>query len=796
MIRRPLSHRRAWLAGTALAALSAAVTYARMGEGRPDPFRQLGSELPTPGPYRTASGAPGHEYWQQKVDYSIDVRLDEENRHLHGSETIDYHNQSPDTLEYLWVAIDPNIYGPESHAVTTALAPNLDSPSYSGLQRTLWRKEFDGSCKITTVRAGDGRDLHTALQDTMLRVDLPEPLAPGATFRFQIDWNYAINNSDEVGGRTGYEYFEKDQNCIFEMAQWFPRLCAYTDLTGWQNKEFLGSGEFTLEFGNYDVRITVPDDHVVAATGVLQNPLEVLEPAWRERLATAQATGELTLVVTPEEALAKQGTRSTNLQTWQFHADNVRDFAWASSRKFAWDALWHPVEGREPVWAMSYFPNEGEPLWSHYSTRAVAHTLTEYSKLTFPYPYPVAISVNGPVGGMEYPMICFNGPRPEEDGTYSKRTKYGLISVVIHEVGHNWFPMVVNSDERQWTWMDEGLNTYCQFVAEQAWEKDYPSWRGEARRIVDYMKSENQRPIMTGSEEILQFGNNAYAKPATALNVLRETVVGRELFDFAFRTYSRRWMFKRPMPADLFRTIEDASAVDLDWFWRGWFFSTDHCDLALGRVVRYRIASPDPEISKAREKAERDKEPESLTQLRNKGLEKLVERYPALLDFYNDFDELDVTAEDRKRYEEFLKNDKIKDEQRALHELQDNFYVVEIKRVAELVMPIVLTAHYTDGTSEEFRWPAQTWCEGTYEVKKLILTPKEIERLELDPYREMADTDLGNNTWPPQIEDKVIELKPDSKRGGGKNPMQKAADEAKRQAGEETPAESEASQGE
>ena len=765
--------RRLLLAACTVSALAVAVAYSP--EPGEDAFRQLGQELPTPGPYRTASGAPGHEYWQQKVDYVIDVRLDEEKKHIHATESITYHNQSPDALTYLWVAIDPNIMGPESHSVASSLAPSMDAPSYETMHKREARRTFDGTCHIEGVLDSAGNELHTALQDTMLRVDLPAPLQPGASMEFSIAWNYAINNSDEVGGRTGYEYFEDDDNTLFEMAQWFPRLCAYTDLTGWQNKEFLGSGEFSLEFGDYSVSITVPEDHVAASTGVLQNSSEVLLPKWQERLDHAKATGELTFVITPEEAKANEEQKASGMKTWTFQAENVRDFAWASSRKFIWDALYQPIEGVEPVLAMSFYPNEGEPLWSRYSTRAVAHTLVEYSKHTFAYPYPVAISVNGPVGGMEYPMICFNGPRPEEDGTYSKRTKYGLIGVIIHEVGHNWFPMIVNSDERQWTWMDEGLNTFVQFLAERAWEDKYPSRRGEARNIVRFMRSDNQRPIMTGSEELLQFGNNAYAKPATALNILRETIMGRELFDFAFKEYSNRWRFKRPQPADLFRTMEDASAVDLDWFWRGWFFTTDSCDQALTHVTHYKMGSADPAISKAREKAERDAAPVSLTVMRNKGMQRLTDTYPELLDFYNEFDDLDVTPADIKKYDKFLDDKDIEGKDRALYEIEDHFYVITIERIADLVMPVIVDAEMADGTHQEFRWPVQVWRRGSSSIKKLLITDQEVVRFTLDPHLEIADTDLVNNHWPRKIEEKTIELKKNRKRGGGKkNPMQKA----------------------
>ena len=428
----------------------------------------------------------------------------------------------------------------------------------------------------------------------MMRVDLPQPLAPKDSFVLHVNFKYKINDAKLIRARTGYEFFEDDGNYVYEIAQWYPRVCAFTDYEGWQNKQYLGRGEFTLELGNYDVRITVPADHVVAATGELQNENKVLSKAQAERLRKARTADQPQFIVTPDEAKANEKHRSKKERTWVFKADNVRDFAWASSRKFVWDAQGHDVDG-VPVLAMSYYPREAEPLWSQYSTHAIIHTLDVYSRYAFAYPYPVAISVNGPVYGMEYPMLCFNGPRPEKDGTYTAQTKYGLISVIIHEVGHNYFPMVVNSDERQWTWMDEGLNTFLQYLAEQEWEEDYPSRRGEPADITGYMSSTNQVPVMTGSESILQFGNNAYGKPATALNILRETILGRELFDFAFRHYAETWKFKRPTPADFFRTMEDASGVDLDWFWRGWFYSTDHVDIAIRDVALHQIDSGDPD---------------------------------------------------------------------------------------------------------------------------------------------------------------------------------------------------------
>ena len=423
-----------------------------------DKFRQLEEVLPTPGAYRTASGAPGHAYWQQKVDYEISIALNDENQTLSGSEKITYTNNSPDKLKYLWLQLDGNIFRPDSGANRGRTASRFGRSTLSfdrlpmrSMQSILAKEVFDGGFNITACKDTQANaELKHTIVDTMMRVDLPAPLPNGETFEFQIDWNYEINNSEFVGGRAGCEFFEDDGNFIYEVAQWFPRLCAYTDTTGWQHKQFLGSGEFTLELGDYMVSITSPADHIVASTGVLLNASEVLTETQRERLKEAESTEKPMFIVTPEEAEKNESSKSEETKTWIFKADQVRDFAWASSRKFIWDAMQHNV-GEKPVMAMSYYPKEGEPLWSKYSTHSIIHTLNVYSRYTFDYPYPVAISVNGPVGGMEYPMICFNGPRPEKDGTYSARTKYGLISVIIHEVGHNYFPMIVNTDERQWT---------------------------------------------------------------------------------------------------------------------------------------------------------------------------------------------------------------------------------------------------------------------------------------------------------------------------------------------------------
>ncbi len=744
-----------------------------------DKFRQLEEILPTPNDYRGPSGAPGSRYWQQRVDYDIDVEIDDTKQKLIGSERITYTNNSPDTLRYLWVQLDNNIFAPNSDSVLATPAPPLDPKlPMRGLRSLLTREVFDGSVKITVVQDEAHRALPYTVVKTMMRVDLPQSLRTGQSFTFRINWHYQINNSKLVRGRTGFEYFEEDKNYIYEMAHWYPRMASYTDVNGWHHKQFLGRGEFTLEFGDFLVRITAPSDHVVAATGVLQNSKEVLSSSQQKRLEEAQSATKPIFVITPEEAKENEKSRASEKKTWIFKADQVRDFAFATSRKFIWDAKLHNVEGNR-VMAMSYYPNEAEPLWSKYSTQSIIHTLNVYSRYSFTYPYPVAISVNGPVFGMEYPMICFNGPRPEKDKTYSKRTKYALISVIIHEVGHNYFPMIVNSDERQWTWMDEGLNTFLQYLTEQEWEENYPSRRGEPKNMVSYMNSKNQVPIMTNSESILQFGNNAYGKPATALNVLRESILGRELFDFAFREYAQRWKFKRPMPADFFRTMEDASGIDLDWFWRGWFYSTDHTDISIDDVILYTMETGDPEIDKAALRKERDEKPKTLSKQRNKTISQLVDLIPNLKDFYNEYDRLDVTPEEKKAYEKFLKD--LDPEDKELLQQKNNFYIIKFSNIGGLVMPIILEVEYEDGSKEELRIPAEIWRYNPKNVSKLIIREKKIRSLNLDPHLETADVNLDNNYFPRRIIPSRFSL---FKMKQDKNPMQ-VVEERKKKAAEE-----------
>ncbi len=743
-----------------------------------DPFRQIHELLPSPNESRLASGAPGPKYWQQRVDYNIQVHLDDEKQILVGSEKINYRNNSPHELKYLWVQLDQNRFAPGSDESLTKEAPGLDNMSFQRLRSQLYRETFQGGHKIKSVFNQKGKPIKHEIVGTMMRIDLDDPMTSGSNFIFQIDWEYNIIDADLNRARSGYEFFKKDKNYIYELAQWFPRMAAYTDYTGWQNKQFLGSGEFALEFGNYTVEITTPADHIVAATGELQNPKNVMTTEQINRWNKAKSSGEITFIVNPEEAEKNQtkDEKVNNKKTWVFKAKNVRDFAWASSRKFIWDAKYHEFSKGKKAWAMSYYPIEAEPLWSKYSTESVAHTLDVYSKFTFDYPYPVAISVNGPVFGMEYPMICFNGPRPEEDGTYSESTKNALIGVVIHEVGHNWFPMIVNSDERQWTWMDEGLNTFLQFLAQAEWQQKWSSGRGKPKSITSYMASSKQRPIMTNSESIHQFGNNAYSKPAAALNVLRETVMGRKLFDFAFKEYSTRWMFKRPEPADFFRTMEDASSKDLDWFWRGWFYTTKNVDIGVKSLRLFEIDTKDPDIEKPLKKQKReDLDAKDLIDERNGSISKAIDRNRNLLDFYNKYDPLDITKSDRREYNEWLKD--LEPEELKLLSLRKKFYVVELENIGGLVSPVILEISFKDGKNKRVRIPAEIWKRNNGSVNKLIISQKEITQIEVDPMLETADTDRQNNFWPRKAIESRFQLQ---KRKRDKNPMQKARAEEER----------------
>lgn len=736
-------------------------------------FRQLDDVLPTPNVYRTASGAPGPSYWQQRADYEISITLDEDKQTITGSEKVTYYNQSPDKLTYLWLQLDQNIRAKDSD--TYKIRQNQIGDSLSLSQFKNLERWFDGGFNISKVKDHKGNDLDYTINKTMMRVDLPDDLLPGMAFSFSIDWDYIINNRAEIRGRSGYEYFEEENNSIYIIAQFYPRMAVYADNVGWQNKQYLGRGEFALDFGNYDVKITVPADHIVAATGELQNSKTILSTEQISRFSKAKTSDKPVEIVTQAEATEIEKGRATDTKIWHFKAKNVRDFGWASSRKFIWDAQGVPF-GDRTVMAMSYYPREGNPLWGQYSTEAIIQTLETYSKHTFDYPYPVAISVNAASIGMEYPMICFNFGRCQPDGTYTERTKYGMISVIIHEVGHNYFPMIVNSDERQWAWMDEGLNTFLQYLTEQEFEADYPSRRGEPRKIVDYMKGDksNISPIMTNSESVHQLGNNAYGKPTAALNILRETVMGRELFDFAFKTYAQRWMFKRPAPADFFRTMEDASAVDLDWFWRGWFYTNDNVDLSIDKVEWKQIVDAELATEMREIQTTGTNQAPSISQMRNSAdsLQTRVDKDSTLFDFYSKPDvseEVDLDEQTNSAQEELLSDVEV-----AMINDSLNYYEMTFTNHGGLVMPIILEFTYQDNSTEIRTIPAEIWKMGDITVNKVFVTTKPLTKVVLDPYLQTADVNLDNNTWPGSANVSKFKLYKSQKYTPPANEMQKA----------------------
>lgn len=755
--------------------LSAFAIFAQQPTTNQNKFRQLGYELPTPNVYRTASGAPGHEYWQQRADYSMNITLDEENNRIYGEETITYYNNSPDELSYLWLQLDQNIRQKDSDSKKTSTSSLGEQESAGSLNRLFY--DFDGGFKIDWVKDAQQKQLPYYIKGTNMRIDLTEVLKPSKSVTFKVKWWYNINDRIKLGGRSGYEYFEDDNNSIYTIAQFFPRMCVYNDVDGWQHRQFLGRGEFTLTFGNYEVFLTVPADHLVAATGTLKNVKEILSPSHYQQYEYAKNSGEFTIIATQEEATEREKTKRTDTKTWHFAAENVRDFAFATSRKFIWDAMSVPLSDGRKVMAMSMYPKEANPLWEKFSTKAVAHTIKWYSHYTFDYPYPVAWSVHGDQIGMEYPMISFNFGKPEKDGTYSERTKYGMIGVIIHEVGHNYFPMIVNSDERQWTWMDEGLNTFLQYLTEQQWERDYPSRRGPAHKIVDYMKGDKSRisPIMTNSESIFQFGNNAYGKPATALNILRETVLGRELFDYAFKTYARRWMFKHPSPADFFRTMEDASGVDLDWFWRGWFYTTDHADQAITNVKWLQLNTENPEIENDFLQARIDAELKPVSSLRNETITQTQDEIDTTLrDFYTDYNPLQTTKLDKQEYQEYYNS--LSQEEKDLLEANYNFYELTIENIGDLLMPVIIQFEFSDGSTHLAHLPAEIWRFDHKKITKVFPFAKEVVQITLDPFLEIADTDISNNFFPQKNQLNKFELfKRRQRRGmqGSENPMQR-----------------------
>ncbi|MBT1706918.1 M1 family metallopeptidase [Fulvivirgaceae bacterium PWU5] len=696
-------------------------------------FEQLDQLLPTPNEYRSGSGAPGPKYWQQKADYVINVELNDDNQSVTGNETITYTNNSPDALKYLWLQLDQNKLADGNMTQKTKGGTIKDSVDTRTAAANLDLYEFDGGFKIKSVKDAAGKTLPHMINYTMMRIDLPQALAPGQKFTFSIDWGYNINDGIRFRERTQFEYFPEDGNYSYVIAQWYPRMCVYDDYEGWQNKQFLGQGEFALTFGDYKVKITVPADHIVGATGQLKNADAVLSKAQLERWQKAKTTFDKPVIIaTQDEAVQREKTKVKEKKTWEFHAENVRDFAFATSRKFIWDAQAVKIGNYTPL-AMSFYPKEGNPLWEKESTNAVKNALEVYSRMTIDYPYPVAISVHAAAQGMEYPMICFNYGRPAKDGTYSAAVRKGMVGVVVHEVGHNFFPMIINNDERQTTWMDEGVNTFVQLVTEIERYPDIDFDRGKPAALVPYMKGDpgNMRPLMVNSEQVIQFGAEQYAKAGTGLFMLRETIMGRELFDRAFKEYAQRWAFKHPKPADFFRTLEDASAVDLDWFWRGWFYSTDVVDQSIEQVKWFKMRKDEVDPEKKNVKT------------RPGDLAQNEEKYQS---FSSGAEPFSLTNTDPRMYGEFRSQI---DDKAVMAKLQDkNIYEVSLRNKGGMVMPVVIEWTYKDGSKEIERLPAEIWRTNETKVTKVFVKDKEVTGIVLDPQKELTDINTQDNVFP------------------------------------------------
>lgn len=752
-------------------------------------FEQIDPMLPTPNDYRSMDGSPGSEYWQQQCDYKIKCILDTDIHRLSGEETITYTNNSPNTLRYLWLQLDENQHSPSndnqyfdpskindvmSEADMRALDPATDVKDYG--------------VHILEVKDTEGKDLEYSINQTIMKVLLPKPLKTEDQFSFSIKWYYNIVDRVKLMElqkdfanypRGGYEYFPNDGNYLYSITQWYPRLCAYTDVKGWQTNQFTGQAEFALTFGDFEVEMTVPEDHIVGSTGECQNYDDVLTKEQKKRWKEALNSDEPIEIVTLSEAKANETkSKSKKTKTWKYMAKNVRDFAWTSSRKFAWDAMpYQTSEGRK-VMCMSYYGKEAYPIYRRYSTKAVKQTLVTYGKYAFPYPYPVAISVEA-ANGMEYPMICFNPGRAEEDGTYSEQEKVNAISVIIHEVGHNYFPMIVNSDERAWTWMDEGLNSFLQYMAEAEWDNNYDHYFGLSSTITEYMSrpKEYLEPIMTNGENLVDFFANAYVKPAAVLNILRETVMGRETFDFAFREYCRRWKFKSPQPADFFRSMEDASGMDLDWFWRGWFYSIDAVDISLDSIKWYKvdmINDPTKRIDTFTLKL--DEPFEDLSKRRNKeaGMTFTVDEDAALQDFYTYYEPWEtsdsLTYFVTKMYEDTYTPSKKQDMYG-----DENYYELHFSNKGGLIMPVIIEWTFEDGSTEIERIPVLIWRKNENNFSKVFIKDKMVTAVRIDPYKETADIDESNNNWPVKQVPTRFQVFKANKQIKPENPMQKAA---------------------
>ena len=738
-------------------------------------FEQITHLLPAPSEVRLATGAPGPDYWQQEANYQIKVELDEAESRIQGSETVEYTNHSPHLLHYLWVQLDQNALAQGSKRQRSTQAPDLAprdgkpvEVEYDVFRSLIYSQKFAGGYELKAVTDPAGNPLKYTIVNTNMRIDLESPLRPGESFSFRVVWAFNIQG-EALSFRHGRRKLKSDEY-VYHIAQWYPRMCAYYDQEGWQVKPYIGQGEFALEFGSFEVEITVPEDYVVAATGELMNTEEVLSATMRNRLTEARSSDRVVEIVTSKDAGEKLKKKAQGKKTWIFKADQVRDFAFGASRAYIWDAMGVEIEGKT-VMAMSVYPEESVPLWKRFSTEAVAQTLRVYSENVYPYPYPVAWSAWGAEGGMEYPMISFQTSRDiDEKGTYPVDHRGYVIGVIIHEVGHNWFPMIINNDERQWMWMDEGLNSFMDRRVDNLMDPvlQKSNLKG-VRRVIDTMAQSDDPIIMVAADNQINRRFQSYSKPALGLHLLRESILGHDLFDFAFKEYARRWAFKRPTPADLFRTMEDASGVDLDWFWRGWFYGNDHVDMAVKLVNLYRLDDASPKTSKALDRAEEEAIPDSPYERFLKESGTRADKHQHLQDWYYSFDPYKATDEEIEEYDE--KFEKLEEWQKELLRVSELAYVVSVENVGGMPMPLVLHVEFKNGMSRRLDIPVEIWRYGDKVVKIPFLSDKEVVRIILDQDNAFGDSDLDNNVFPPNIEEGRFKLKPKKEKP---NPMRKA----------------------
>lgn len=687
-----------------------------------DYFKPLDSEIPEPNLYRSADGQPGPSYFQQKVDYAIEVELNDEERSISGQELITYYNNSPNTLDFLWLQLDQNIHSEEGVKELIQNQAISDPLEEKDLKKVV-KKPFDSDFKIVWVKGKNGERLNYHVNNTLMRVTPEEAIPPNGKYEFRVSWSYVINDVNKVGGRSGYEVLD-DGNAIFAIAQFYPRMALYNDLLGWELRQYLGQAEFGLEFGDFDVSITLPGGYLVGATGIHVNKEEMFSPLTIQKIDEALKSNKPVEIISKEEAIARGKMKIQEKKTWNFRAEKVRDFAFASSRKFIWEAKGVEI-GDKRILAQAMFPPEADPLWNDLVVDVAAHTLVHHSKHTFDYPYPSALAIHINHGGMEYPMICFNGRRPDKNGEYSEYIKNRLIGLIIHEVGHNFFPMIVNSNERQWTWMDEGINSFLEYLAEKEWDPEFPSRRGPPKTVKKYMGMDPQSvsTVMTPAELVRNKGLNGYWKPSAAFNILREVVLGKDEFDFALKTYAERWKFKHPSPGDFFRTMNNASGTDLNWFWRGWFFTKDHVDISIDSVTWLKVENNKPYMGEYVVPDIGISEEASMTDLYTF---RITEGKDAI-EYYRTYmkETWDIKAE------------------KDFH-----IYQLHFQNLGGIPMPILFRINYADGTTEDMKFPAEVWRKDNREFVKAIIRSKEVKGFIIDPEEKSADLLIRNNYWP------------------------------------------------